>query len=227
MLTIGHRGAQGYMPENTLSSFQKALDLKVDMVELDVCFCKTGELIVFHDERLERTTNGSGYIFDKTISELKSLNAGNGQQIPTLEEVLDLVNKRAGVNIELKVEHSAKAVADIIENYILNKGWAEEMFLVSSLNHHELSELKKIMPKIKIDASFFGNPIDYAKFGSDLGAWSVSLTMEFVNQEFIDDAHTRGLKVIVYTVNYQEDIKRMKSLGVDGVISDFPDRIGI
>ena len=95
MIIIGHRGAMGYEPENTLRSFQKALDLGVDMIEFDVHLCKSGELVVFHDEKVNRTTNGQGYIAQKSLEKLKELDAGQGEKIPTLEEVLDLVKGKA------------------------------------------------------------------------------------------------------------------------------------
>ena len=99
------------------------------------------------------------------------------------------------------------------------------MFLVSSFNHHELKRFKELMPVVRIGALITAIPRDYAKFGQDLNAWSVNLCIEFINQAFVDDAHNRGLKVLVWTVNHPEDIQRMKSLGVDGIFSNFPDRI--
>jgi glycerophosphoryl diester phosphodiesterase len=225
MLKIGHRGAMGYEPENTLLSFQKALDLGVDMVELDVYVCKTGELVVIHDDRLERTTNGRGCVWEKTLEELKNLDAGKGQKIPTLKEVFDLINKKVQINIELKGENTAEPVSEAIKYFILQNGWKEEMFLVSSFNHQELKKFKELMPNIRIGILITEIPINYAKIAQDLNAWSINPSMEFINQTFIDDAHSRGLKVLIWTVNSSEDIKRMKSLGVDGVFSNFPDRI--
>lgn len=225
MLKIGHRGAAGYEPENTLLSFQKAIDLGVDIIELDVYVCKTGELVVIHDDRLERTTNGQGYILEKTLEELKLLDAGKGQKIPTLAEVLNLIDKKVQINIELKGKGTAEPVAELVKNFILSNNWQEETFLVSSFDHHELRKFKKILPNIKIGALITGIPLDYAKFGQELNAWSVNLCAEFVNKEFVDDAHKRGLKVYVWTVNNLEDIERMKFLNVDGIYSNFPDRI--
>ena len=102
VVKVGHRGAAGHEPENTLRSFRKALDLGADMVELDVHLCGTGELVVIHDETVDRTTDGSGSVRDMPFHELRGLDAGKGERIPTLREVLDLLEGRAGVNIELK-----------------------------------------------------------------------------------------------------------------------------
>jgi len=101
-LKIGHRGAMGYQPENTLISFEKAIQLGVDMIEMDVEKCKTGELIIIHDQKVDRTTNGEGYVADFSFEEIKKLDAGNGEKIPTVQEVLNLVKNRVKINLELK-----------------------------------------------------------------------------------------------------------------------------
>lgn len=224
-LKIGHRGAAGYAPENTLSSFKKALELDVDAVELDVYACKTGELVVIHDDKVDRTTDGKGYVVSKNFEELRALNAGNGQKIPLLEEVLDLIGNKVIVNVELKGGDTAESVSKIIGRYIKEKNWNKDNFFVSSFNHPELKKFKELMPEIKIGAIIVGIPEAYAEFAEKLGANSVNLSVEFINQEFVDDAHKRGLKVFVWTVNDIDDIERMKALAVDGIFSSFPDRL--
>ncbi|MFH1175371.1 MAG: glycerophosphodiester phosphodiesterase family protein [bacterium] len=225
MLKIGHRGAKGYEPENTLASFKKALDLGVDAIELDVYVCETGELVVIHDDKVDRTTNGEGLVEEKTFEELQALDAGNGNKIPTLEEALNLINKKAIVNIELKGEKTAKPVSELLKRYITKKRWQSDLFLVSSFSHRELFDFHNLMPQIRTGALVVGIPLGYAKFAEKLGAYSVNLSMEFINQDFVDDAHKRGMKVFVWTVNDLDDIERMKKLGVDGIFSDFPDRV--
>jgi len=225
MIKIGHRGAGGYEPENTLKSFQKALDLKVDMVELDVYVCATGELVVIHDDKVNRTTNGKGYVIKKTFTELRALDAGKGEKMPTLEEVFNLVDRKTKVNIELKGPGTAKPVAKLIEEYVKEKGWQYEDFTVSSFNHYELKEFKELKPEVEVGALITGIPIGYSEFAEKVKASSVNLNMEFISQEFVEDAHARNLKVFVYTVNDEDDIARMKELGVDGLFSNYPDRI--
>lgn len=225
MLKIGHRGAMGYEPENTLRSFKKGLELGVDMVELDVYALKTGELVVIHDDKVDRTTDGHGYVMDKTFEEIKSLDAGDGEKIPTLQEVLELVDKKVQVNIELKGEGTAQPVAKVIDQYIKDKGWSGDHFIVSSFDHYELKEFNSLKPEIRIGALITGIPIGYCDYAEKVNAYSVNLNLEFINQKFVDDAHGRGLKVFVYTVNDKDDINRMKDLGVDGLFSNFPDRI--
>ena len=225
IIRIGHRGACGYEPENTLLSFKKALKLNVDMIELDVYLCKTGELVVIHDDKVDRTTNGKGYITEKSFEELRQLDAGKGEKIPTLQEVLDLTNKKAKENIELKGEGTAKPVSKVIEKYVKEKGWSYDDFLVSSFNHYELLKFSKLNPNIKIGVLIKGTPIGFAEFAEKVNAYSVHLSLEFINKEFVEDAHKRGMKVFVWTVNDTDEMQRMKELGIDGIFSKFPDRI--
>ncbi|MFW6383179.1 MAG: glycerophosphodiester phosphodiesterase, partial [Nanoarchaeota archaeon] len=114
VLKIGHRGAMGYEPENTLSSFEKAIELGVDMIELDVRLCKDLEVVVFHDDKLSRFANAEGYVIEKSLEELKKLDVKGGGKIPALREALNHINKRAKVNIELKGRGSVEFVEKII-----------------------------------------------------------------------------------------------------------------
>lgn len=222
---IGHRGAMGYAPENTLKSFKKALEFDIDAVELDVYVCKSGELVVIHDDKVDRTTNGTGYVIEKTFDELRELDAGQNEKIPLLSEVLDVIDKKVKINIELKGANTAKPVNDLIGDYVKNKGWKYEHFLISSFNHYELKQFNEINPNIEIGASITGIPIGFADFAEKVNAKYVNLCIEFINQEFVDDAHNRGMKVYVWTVNDLDDIDRMKALGIDGIFSNFPDRL--
>lgn len=220
---FGHRGAMGYAPENTLLSVQKALDLGVDGIEIDVYFVDN-ELLVFHDSRLERTTNGEGYIQEKTLGYLRSLNAGQGEKIPTLQEVFALVDKSVVINIELKGFATADPVVQFIHKQIA-LGWHYDSIIVSSFNHRLLRRVKELDEKIMIGALCVGLPVDNAKFAEVLKAYSVKVEKDFIDQEMVDDAHRRGLKIFVFTVNEVDEANRLKALGVDGVFSDYPDKI--
>ena len=223
LLCIGHRGAMGHEPENTLGSIRKALELGARCVEVDV-YSVDGRLVIFHDERLERTTNGVGYLGEQSFEYLRSLDAGNGQRIPTLEEVCEAIDSRACLNIELKGQGTAAPVAELI-SHLVESGWNKEAILVSSFNHRQLFEMKQLNQDIKLGALSCGLLVDDSKFAEDLGAFSVHPSKKFVSQQFVDDAHVRGLKVYVYTVNHPEDIARMYQLGVDGVFTNFPERV--
>ena len=220
---FGHRGAMGYAPENTLLSIQKALALGVDGIEIDVYFVD-GQLFVFHDNRLERTTNGQGYIQEKSASYIRSLDAGQGQKIPTLNEVFDLVDKQVVVNIELKGEGTADPVVQFIGDQ-LALGWSIDSIIVSSFNHRLLHRVRALNSKIRLGALCVGLPIDNAQFAATLDAYSIHLAKEFVDKAIVDDAHQRGLQVYVFTVNEREEATRLMSLGVDGFFSNFPDRL--
>jgi len=222
MKIIAHRGASGYAPENTLAAIKKALLMNVDMIEFDVHTLPSGEVILMHDHKLNRTTNGTSYVLNHTFADLRRLNAGDNEIIPTLEEVLDVINRQAPVDIELKGPESVSAVAAIITRY-LERGWQPQDFLVSSFNHHELQDFKRRMPHVKIAALLDAIPLRYAAFGEELGAVAVCPGDEFINRAYITDAHSRGLEVYVWTVNDIEEVQRMYALGVDGIFTNFPD----
>ena len=222
-LCIGHRGAMGHEPENTLSSIRKALELGCPCVEVDV-YNVDGHLVVFHDERLERTTNGVGYIVEQSFDYLRSLDAGNDQPIPTLEEICQAIDTRAHLIVELKGTNTAAPVVDLIA-HLTEAGWERDAFLVSSFNHRQLLDVRQLNRDIKLGATIAGLLVDDAKFAQDLGAFSVHAALEFVDRRFVEDAHSRNLKVYIYTVNHPEDIDRMHTLRVDGVFTDYPERV--
>ncbi|MDD4931259.1 MAG: glycerophosphodiester phosphodiesterase family protein [Candidatus Colwellbacteria bacterium] len=223
MLIIGHRGGDNNIGENTLGSFEKAIELGADMIELDVHLTKDNHLVVLHDRKVDRTTDGKGLVSDKTLEEVRALNAGNGEKIPTLEEVIELIDRKVPINIELKALGSAEKVCEVIRLYV-SKGWIYDDFLVSSFEHNELHHFSEICPEVKIGVLMGDIPLGYAEYVEKLGAYSANIALEAASPKFIEDAHQRGLKVFVWTVNDLEDITLMKKLGVDGIFTDFPDK---
>ncbi len=215
----------GYEPENTLRSFRKALDMGCHMVELDVQRCRTGELVVIHDDTLERTTNGTGQVREKTLEELGALNAGKGEKIPLLEEVLDTIRGKSRVNIELKGLGTARPVARLIDRCRSEKGWINEAFLVSSFDYEELSAFRKLDPESPVGILFKEIPTGLFEFARSIRAFSFNPLFRIVDTDLVDTAHREGIRVLVWTVNEPEDIDRMKTLGVDGICSNYPDRI--
>ncbi len=223
LLNIGHRGAMGHAPENTLDSFRKAVELEVDMIELDV-YAVDGHLVVLHDDRVDRTTNGDGYVWDYTFKDLRQLDAGGGQKIPTLHEVVEIIPANIKINIELKGRTATELVVAFIQSHCKNKV-QKQRYLVSSFVHQELQKTRKLDKDISLGALCCAEPIKLAKFAEKLHAHSVNPSVEFVTKEFVDDAHMRGLKVYAYTVNHPADIQRLHEMGVDGVFSNFPERV--
>ena len=243
MEIIGHRGARAVSPQNTLPSFEVALKEKVPMIELDVELSRDGRDVIFHDDEVDQITRGQahGSINSFTFDELRKLNVhdgfsdGNFYQIPTLGEVLDLVDKHKGedgnrtkVNIELKGANTAMVVADIVKRY-LNAGWKPEDFVVSSFRHDELEKFKKLVPEIKI-AMFLNNdqwqelgtPEAAVERAKKLEAVAINPDKSFASVELVKAAHSNGLEINVYTVNEPEDIKRMLEIGVDRIFTDDP-----
>ena len=223
LLCIGHRGAAGHAPENTLASMRKALEFGVHWIELDV-YALDGELVVFHDDRLERCTNGSGNIGDHSFSSLRALDAGDGEQIPTLGEVFELVAGRAGLNIELKDAAAVGPVVSFVQDAIAT-GWAIEKIIISSDDRRQLEEVKQLDSSLRIGVVMDSRHDDNAASAEQLDAYSVHPSLNFVDREFVDDAHARGLQVYVFTVNDPDDIARMVEMGVDGVFTDYPERV--
>jgi glycerophosphoryl diester phosphodiesterase len=224
LFCFGHRGARGHEPENTVRSVRKALELGADGIEVDVYFAD-GQLVVIHDDTLGRTTNGHGRVMKKTFAYLQSLDAGLGERIPTLAEIFDAVDRRAVINVELKDPRTAAPVAALIAEYVKREGWSFDDFLVSSFNHARIREVKQLCPDIRIGPLITKVPRGLAKFAETLSAWSLHADKHCVTSELVADAHGRGLKVFVYTINLPGEIARMKKLGVDGVFSDFPERV--
>ncbi|MFT5193263.1 MAG: glycerophosphoryl diester phosphodiesterase [Cellvibrionaceae bacterium] len=223
MLNIGHRGAMGHAPENTLESIQIALDMGVDWMEIDVYFIE-GELVVIHDDDLDRTTNGTGAVIDQTLAHLRSLDAGNGQQIPLLSEVVGLIAGRVGLNIELKGPGTAGPVIEYLENHLSDE-WKTDQILLSAFDHQELADAKAINPKYKRAPLYWQGEIDYDFVVNELEAVSINPSLRMVTKEMVDEAHGHGLSVFVYTVNESADIERMRKIGVDGIFTNYPDRV--
>jgi glycerophosphoryl diester phosphodiesterase len=220
---LAHRGARGHAPENTLAAFDKALALGARWIELDVQL-HDGQLWVFHDQRLERCTNGKGWLVDHDAAALRALDAGGGERIPVLREVLEHLRGRVALNIELKTgAGTAAAVAQALRAAFAS-GWQPEQFLVSSFNLPELREFKRLVPEVTLGVLLCGVPLDLAAASTELGARVVSLDRDFAEPALIADAHARGMKVFVFTVNEREDIARFRAAGADGVFTDFPER---
>ncbi|AOW08411.1 glycerophosphodiester phosphodiesterase [Flavobacterium gilvum] len=225
ILKIGHRGANGYKPENTLVSFEKAIAMGADGIELDVHLSLEGHLIVIHDETIDRTTNGKGVVNQLTLQELKSFRIDDKYEIPTLGEVLDLVNKRCFVNIELKNQDTAEKVVELIEHYISEKKWNKEHFIVSSFDWNALQQVRFLNENIRIGVlteTDLDLAISFARF---MKAEALHPDFQLLTDEYTSKIQEKGILVFPWTVNKAEDIQRIKLFNVDGIITDFLDRV--
>jgi len=224
-LIIGHRGAKGHAPENALISFQKALDFGVDGIELDVHLSADNQIMVIHDETVNRTTNGDGFVNQLSLQELKALRIADEHQIPTLAEVLDLIDQRIFINIELKGKHTAEPVLTLIEKYITTKNWRYDSFLISSFDWNALQEMHQLNPKIALGV-LTETDVDLAiGFAQFIKAKSIHPYFHLLDKENTMLMQQKGFQVFPWTVNEPEDIQKIKSYTVNGIITDFPDRI--
>lgn len=212
-MKIGHRGAMGYELENTLESINKAIELGVDGIEIDVFKIKSGEIVVFHDEYVDKLTDGTGKIEDYNLKDLKKLKLLNGSRIPLLEDVLDLLDEKYFLNIELKGLNTAETVESILKD--------RKNILISSFNWDELK-------KTKLDKAILieGNPLLALKIAKEIGAISINPDYNFLTLEIIDKIHKENLKIYTWVVNdkIKLNVDGIK-LNVDGIISDYPDKI--
>lgn len=225
LLKIGHRGAKGHEPENTLPSFAKALGFGVDGVELDVHVCATGELVVIHDFTVDRVTNGTGEVHKMTLAQLKALTIEPNLYIPTLDEVYNLINKHCFVNIEMKGRHTAQPVSDFISDYVVNKGYNYSDFLVSSFQQEELKAMSQINANVPLGILTQASVTQAWEWADAFKAKAIHPHFSLLTESNVQKAQQAGLKVFTWTVNEPEDIARMKTYNVDGIISDFPERL--
>jgi len=219
MHKIGHRGAKAYVAENTLASFQKAIEMDVDGIELDVHLSSDGEIMVIHDETIDRTTSGNGFVKDFSSKELEQLG------IPTLASVFDLTDKKCFVNVELKIYETADKVARLIENLVSENGWDYEQIIVSSFDWNALQQVHFLNDKIKIGV-LTQTDLDLAlAFAKFIKAYSVHPYYHLLTSENVLQMQSKNFKVYPWTINEPEDIIFVQSLQVDGIITDFPDRL--
>jgi glycerophosphoryl diester phosphodiesterase len=222
-ICLAHRGASGYEPENTLRSFNKALELGARWVEFDVRIVE-GHAIVFHDRTLDRMAQTRGVVEKQSLAKIRSLKLPKGETIPLLAEALTCMKGKASAQIELKGPGSGAIVGEMLKQ-ALSDGWSRESLLVSSFDQDELLTFKKCAPEIPLGLLTYGYPLNCVEIARHLGVFSVHLNIDSVRQSRVQELHTAGFKVFVYTVNEPADIESMKGLGVDGIFSDFPDRV--
>jgi len=217
MLRIGHRGARAYAPENTLTSFKKALEIGVDAIELDVRKTKDNQLVVIHDDNVKRTTNGDGLVCELTLKEIKGFSAEGGEKIPTLEEALDFLDKEVKVFVELKEEGIEKQVISAIHERDLEKS-----VVITSFSEGALKKVRELNDKVETGLIYakHKNPL---KAALDLKANYLVALYRFVHTANVEKAHENGLKVVVWTINNPEEVEAYTQKGVDGIASDKPD----
>ena len=233
MKIFAHKGASGYAPENTLIAIKKAIEMKVEGIEIDIQLTRDGRIVLMHDWKVDRTTTGRGYVYELDFDYIRTLDAGQwftkdfiGEVVPTLEEVLDILPQDMMLNIEIKdtARHHSKIEEKLLE--VLKKYPDKfENIIVSSFHHDKIKKLQELEPKLKLALLTNSEFIEIEKYLSTNGVSSYSYHPEInhVLKEDIEKLHAKGVKIFVWTVNKEEDLNYLVKLGVDGVISDYPD----
>ena len=224
-LIVGHRGAMGHVTENTIPSIKKAVELGVDGIEIDVFKCKSGEIIVFHDKKLDRLTNSSGYIEDLSYDSINKIKVMGEYRIPELIEVINILPNEIFLNIELKGEETAKKVNEIITKFINKTESKLDRFIISSFNWNELENFRSFNSKIPIAILTDNNPLNAIPVAKKLNAFAINPSYKLLDKNVVNQIKKEGLKIFPYTVNSINDIDKMKNLGVDGIITNYPERI--
>ncbi|MEQ9582816.1 MAG: glycerophosphodiester phosphodiesterase family protein, partial [Arenibacter sp.] len=217
--------AMGHETENTLASIQKAMDLGVDMIEIDVFKIKSGETVVFHDEEVERLTDSVGNIEDYNFEDLQKLTLIGNHKIPTLQDVLNLIDKKVLLNIELKGANTADRVNFIMNYYVKEKGWPMDKFIISSFRWDELKTMRGLNAEVPIAILISGDPLKALDIAQELHATAINPYFEDLTLENVNEIKKAGFKIYPWTVNEPEEIEAVERLGVDGIITNFPERI--
>ncbi|NUS17179.1 MAG: glycerophosphodiester phosphodiesterase [Streptomyces sp.] len=214
-LTVGHRGVMGVEPENTLRSFCRAEQAGLGQIELDLHLSKDGALVVMHDAKVDRTTDGSGRIRDLTLDEIRALDAGLGERVPVFEEVLDAVERP--IQAEIKDVAAARALADTL----VRRG-ATGRVSVLSFHDEALAEIHGLLPDVPT-VLVAGEPGPHiVPRALAVGAAMVSIDLTHLSLDVVRRCHAAGIEVIAWTVNTAQDWALARALGLDGAVTDLP-----
>ncbi|MEV5956120.1 glycerophosphodiester phosphodiesterase family protein [Streptomyces sp. NPDC051987] len=215
-LTIGHRGVMGVEPENTLRSFVAAQQAGLDLIELDLHLSKDGALVVMHDAEVDRTTDGTGPIAEKTLEELRALDAGRGERVPVFEEVLEAV--RTPLQAEIKDVAAARALAEVMQRRDL-----VSRVEVSSFHDEAVAEIARLVPGVRtaLIASRYGT--DVVERAQEAGAATLCLNIRRLTLEVVEHARKADLRVIGWVVNTQDHLRLVRALQLDGATTDYPE----
>ena len=217
----------GHVLENTIESVQKAIELNVDGIEIDVFKSKTGELVVYHDPFLSRLSNSNAFIEQISLDSIKKVELIGGYFIPTLKEIVDIIPEKIFLNIELKGQDTSFETNKIITNYLKKYNFPASKFIISSFRWDELKKIRSINKDtpiaILVDSL---NKIDDAiKLAKQINAVALNPNKNFITKEIVNKIQSNNIKVYPYTINTPRNIRRVRSMGVDAIITDYPERI--
>lgn len=218
MVVTAHRGAGFLEPENTLRALQRAMALGVDQIEVDARLSRDGRVILMHDPTVDRTTNGTGRVADLTLAQLRQLDAGLGESVPTLEDALACVRGKAILQIELKAAGTAAAVVRTVV-----AAGMEDGVIVTSFVHRWLQQVRTSNPRISTGALWARPPHDVVQRARRLGVLALHVWHEHIDEQLVATAHAHGLLVRAWNANHEQAMRRLIALGVDAIGSDRPD----
>lgn len=230
LLRVGHRGAAGTAPENTLASMRRALEIGVDGVEFDIHRSRDGHLVVIHDPTLDRTTTGSGMVGELSLAEIRAVDAGirkgeafAGERVPTLAELVEAVPGPVKLYLELKVgSFLYPGIEEELSRFILERGILDRM-QVSSFDHLALLRLRQMLPTLETGMLYLCNPVDSVAMARACGASALHINWMYLTPDQVTAAHQAGLTVNAWTPNQKPAIDHCRSMGVDGIITDYPE----
>ena len=226
MKIFGHRGAAGYVAENTLESFRKAIELGVDGIEFDVRLTADGQPVVIHDETIDRTSQHSGRVGEMPLAELQKLTSDDLHPIPTLKEAITCIPQTLSINVELKEVAAYEPTLNVLVDLVKQGAVRSKQLLVTSFEHEAIERVHEATTDFQLGLLTKGIPDDnYWNLASQLGATSANIDLASVNNAFVQRAHNAKLLVMVYTVNERRDAERLLEMGVDAIFSDYPDRV--
>ncbi|KZE38981.1 glycerophosphodiester phosphodiesterase [Bhargavaea cecembensis] len=238
IINVAHRGASGHAPENTMAAYQKAFEMKADYIEIDVQMSKDGELVIIHDNTVDRTTNGTGTVGEMTFEELRQLDAGSwfgeeytGEKILTFGEVLDAFRGKIGILIELKSPELYPGVEEKVAEELVKRNLHKpnnEKVVIQSFNHESMQKSKELLPSLPhgvIAGPSWANVTEeqLAEFATYADYFNPN--MNIVTHEMVGDVHEAGMKIYPYTSRSQEQALRLFDLNVDGIVTDYTEHV--
>nr|MDO8134891.1 glycerophosphodiester phosphodiesterase family protein [Candidatus Njordarchaeum guaymaensis] len=215
---VGHAGGAAYEPENTIRAIRRSIEMKVDMVEVDVHATKDGQLVVIHDNEVDRTTNGKGSVKEMSLQEIRKLDAGKGEKIPTLQEVLATSRNIVGAMIEVKAPNIEKLLVDLIRRERMS-----DQVIVTSFMSDVIKKVKEIESKISTGQIFAWKISNVAKKALELRVGMMVPAYELVTREMVNELHRSSILVYTWTVDDRRVAEKLIELGVDGIITNKPD----
>ncbi|OME78227.1 hypothetical protein BK120_23980 [Paenibacillus sp. FSL A5-0031] len=237
IIVIAHRGAAGYAPENTMASFQLAIEMKADFLELDIQLTKDGQLVVIHDTEVDRTSNGRGKVLDFTMAQLSELDAGSwfnakfeGERMPTLSEVFDLCKGKIGILIEIKAPWLYPGIEQKLAEELRAHGMLDEdpaSIIVQSFDQSSVKRFSAIMPQVLVGLLVYQSEDVTAEKLQETVVYAdyVNPSLNLVTKSFIDTIHALGKKTTPWTVRSAAEVPPLLDLNVDGIITDYPDYV--